>query len=97
MTDEQLTEAEILENRKKVSTHTVRHLWPIWRRQGITNIPEIAKWPTVLDVGDRFKGKPFVCVAPGPSLSKNVKLLHELKGKAIICARRTAPDISPSG
>lgn len=37
-------------------------------------------------LGNIFKGVPGVVVASGPSLDKNIDMLEELEGKAVICA-----------
>lgn len=55
-----------------------------WISQGASNLAAIAKSPTVRDVRDAFAGKPFVIVAPGPSLANNIDQLKELAGKAVI-------------
>jgi len=50
------------------------------------NIEEIIKWPGIKDLKDKFKGKPGVVVATGPSLDKNIHLLKGLENKAVLCA-----------
>jgi len=65
---------------------TMKNFGPLWSRQGMRNLPQIARWPSVASLRGPLQGKPIVLVAPGPSLAKNVHLLHELKGKAVILA-----------
>lgn len=74
---------ETIEN-AKVGRNTVDFLGETWVLQGVANLPYIAAWPSVNAVGDAFAGKPCVIVSPGPSLAKNVHLLKELKGRALI-------------
>ncbi|WP_022671270.1 6-hydroxymethylpterin diphosphokinase MptE-like protein [Hippea alviniae] len=50
------------------------------------NIPSLAKGGYIEYFNDRFKNKPAVIVASGPSLSKNVGLLKEIQDKAVIIA-----------
>ncbi len=64
--------------------NTVTQFGALWLEQGLANLPAIAGNPSVADAGDRFEGIPMVIVAPGPSLSKNVELLAELEGRAIV-------------
>jgi hypothetical protein len=69
----------------RVHQNTVATFSRTWIDQGTTNLPSIARWPTVDAIGDRFAGKPMVIVAPGPSLSKNIDQLRDLQGKVVIC------------
>ncbi|MEF3255267.1 MAG: DUF115 domain-containing protein [Deferribacterales bacterium] len=50
------------------------------------NINEIINNPGIKDLKDKFKGKPGIVVATGPSLNKNIELLRGLENKAVICA-----------
>jgi len=50
----------------------------------LDNIEQIAKNPGVNILYDKFKGKPAVIVATGPSLKKNMHLLKGLGDKALI-------------
>jgi len=50
------------------------------------NIREIIDYPGVKDLKDIFAGKPGIVVATGPSLMKNIDLLHEVEDKAVICS-----------
>ncbi|MCZ8514879.1 DUF115 domain-containing protein [Paenibacillus filicis] len=53
----------------------------------LKNVPVALKSHRIKDLQDKYKGKPIVCVASGPSLDKQLPLLKEIKGKAlIICA-----------
>jgi len=56
----------------------------------ILNIPNILDSAPIRNFKDAFKGVPAICVAAGPSLEKNVHLLREAKGKALIIAVNTA-------
>ena len=68
-----------------VDRNTVAAFGDLWIRQGLANIPSIATLPPFAAKGE-FDGIPMVIVAPGPSLAKNVHLLREIKGKAVIAA-----------
>jgi len=52
----------------------------------IKNIPTLAKGDYIEFFRDKFKGKPAIIVASGPSLSKNVNLLKGIQDKALIIA-----------
>lgn len=70
----------------RIHRNTVRAFSRSWIDHGLANLPAIARNATVSSLGDRCRGVPIVIVAPGPSLAKNVHLLHELGERAIICA-----------
>jgi len=50
----------------------------------LDNVSEIANNPGINLLYDKFKGRPAVIVATGPSLKKNMHLLKDLYGKALI-------------
>ncbi len=68
-----------------VDQNTVEAFGDLWLRQSIANLPAIANAPP-FEANGEFEGVPMVIVAPGPSLAKNVHLLRELKGKALIAS-----------
>jgi len=53
------------------------------------NIGRYATTPPVDLLKGAYAGKPAVLVAAGPSLQKNMHLLHEVKGKAVIVSVQT--------
>ena len=59
-------------------------------RQIVLNLVWLLASPKLQDIGAPFKGKPFVCVASGPSLGKNIHLLKEIENKCIIISADTA-------
>ncbi len=69
----------------RVHQNTVRSFSRTWIEQGAGNLPALARWPSVEQVGDAFAGKPMVIVAPGPSLARNIDQLRSLQGRAVIC------------
>lgn len=69
----------------RIHQNTVRSFSHTWIEQGTRNLPALARWPTVEDVGDALAGVPMVIVAPGPSLAKNVDQLRALRGRAVLC------------
>ena len=70
----------------RIHRNTVHAFSKTWVSQGTTNLPAVARWPSVASIGDRFAGMPIVIVAPGPSLAKNIDQLHALRGRAILLA-----------
>jgi len=69
----------------RVDRNTTSAFADTWLRQGIANLARTVNCPSVANFTEDFVGMPMVVVAPGPSLAKNVKALHKIKGKAIIC------------
>jgi len=55
-----------------------------FQRNILTNIPQVIGNPGIRNLFGKFKNKPVICVAAGPSLDKNVHLLQEVKNKALI-------------
>jgi hypothetical protein len=53
------------------------------------NLPDYISSPGIGSLKDRFAGRPGVVVSAGPSLAKNMHLLAELKGRAVIVAVAT--------
>ena len=69
-----------------VNKNTIRYFSNRWLMQGLENLSSIAESPTLSSIVDRFIGTPLVVISPGPSLDKNVHLLKQLKGKALLMA-----------
>ena len=57
---------------------------PQWALQGIENLPSVASFPSLEALKGAFEGVPCVIVSPGPSLDKNIELLKELNGRALV-------------
>lgn len=53
------------------------------------NLARYVSTPPIDVLRDRFKGMPAIVVSAGPSLRRNVDLLAEAKGRAVICAVQT--------
>ena len=70
----------------RIHSNTVRAFSRTWIDQATTNLPALARWPSVTAVGERFAGVPMVIIAPGPSLAANIGLLRDLRGRAIVTA-----------
>ena len=68
----------------RVSNNTIDLFGEVWALQGMVNLPHIGTSPKIRMYETAFAGKPAVIVATGPSLSKNVHLLKQLKGRALI-------------
>ncbi|MDP1946057.1 MAG: DUF115 domain-containing protein [Nitrospirota bacterium] len=56
----------------------------------LLNFPDVLRSSGVKRLEKLFQGRPAVLVAAGPSLEKNVHLLRELQGRAVIIAVDTA-------
>ena len=81
-----------------VNKSTIRFHGNRWLMQGLANLPSIAAHATFSSLQDRFIGIPLVIISPGPSLDKNVHLLKQLKGKALLMApAQTALALSRAG
>jgi hypothetical protein len=59
-------------------------------RHAALNTPRILRSPRVGELAKLYSGKPFVCVATGPSLEKNVHLLKEIRDKCVLIACDTS-------
>jgi hypothetical protein len=81
---------------KEVVTSRVIHLntaiklGPEQTVNSLKNLPYYVTRPGVKSLYNRFQNVPAIIVAAGPSLDKNIDLLHEAKGKAILIAVGTA-------
>jgi len=69
---------------KALLLHTVVQQGRTSLVQGLANLGNLARFPSIAGLGDTFRGKPAVLVSPGPSLSKNIHLLREVKGRALL-------------
>lgn len=69
-----------------VNHHTHRLFAQRWVQQGVANIPTVARHANLRVQKDRFNGKPAILIAPGPSLDKNIDLLRQAKGRAVLIA-----------
>lgn len=54
------------------------------------NLVNYVSTPPIDLLRDRFAGDPAVVISAGPSLSRNIDQLADLKGKAVLCAVQTA-------
>ncbi len=54
-----------------------------------SNLPAYLSTPPIDVLKDRFAGCPGIVVAAGPSLRKNIGLLHQAKGRAVLAAVQT--------
>ena len=57
-----------------------------WQKNLLKNLPCLRESVPVSSLFGRLKGKPVIIVSAGPSLAKNVELLHEAKDRALIVA-----------
>ncbi|MFZ2738113.1 MAG: 6-hydroxymethylpterin diphosphokinase MptE-like protein [Burkholderiaceae bacterium] len=73
-------------NNYLVNKNTIRFFGKRWLLQGLDNLPSIAEHATFSSLIGKFVNLPMVIISPGPSLDKNVHLLKQLKGKALLMA-----------
>lgn len=66
--------------------HTSKVLGNAWMTQGLQNLDAIARSANLAALKPSLKGMPIIIISPGPSLDKNIHLLKELKGRAILMA-----------
>ncbi len=64
--------------------NTLEYFKNVWARNTFANLKYILNSYNMSVFKDIFKNKPIVIVGAGPSLSKNIKLLKNLKGKVCI-------------
>lgn len=57
-----------------------------WVQQGVANLPAIARHQNLHALDGKFRGRPAILIAPGPSLKKNMEWLRLAKDKAILIA-----------
>jgi hypothetical protein len=58
----------------------------LWVKNGLANMPAIARNGSLLPLGNAYRGQPAICIAPGPSLSRNVDQLRDLSRRALLIA-----------
>lgn len=65
---------------------TIKSHDQVWVENGLGNFENLVKHSHVACLKNKFCNSSVIIVSPGPSLEKNVELLKEVKGKAIIVA-----------
>ncbi|UCE61631.1 MAG: motility associated factor glycosyltransferase family protein [Phycisphaerales bacterium] len=76
-------------------TYTRMSLWTLMTNSRITcknismNLVNYVSTPPIDILRGRFVGNPAVVISAGPSLSRNIDQLGELKGRAVLCAVQT--------
>lgn len=75
---------------KAVNLATMIKIGPGMIANSIVNMVDYCTHPGIDSLFGRFRDKPAIIVSAGPSLNKNIELLHEAKGKAVILAVGTA-------
>ncbi len=69
-----------------IDRNTYIHFGQEWTINSIKNIEHVLESRPVAELSGAFSGIPAIIVSAGPSLDKNIKLLQQAKGKAIITA-----------
>ncbi|WP_418791013.1 motility associated factor glycosyltransferase family protein [Phosphitispora sp. TUW77] len=67
-----------------IEMNTILHFSETWLRNFFINMNQIIMSPGVARLYGKFSGKSAIIVSAGPSLNKNIHLLHEAKGKSVI-------------
>lgn len=85
-------EKELRENigGKILNINTILFFADLWPTNFFGNLMNVLNNPGIKNLFDKFKGKPAIIVSAGPSLTKNVELLKEVKEKAFIICVDTA-------
>jgi hypothetical protein len=73
-------------NQMQCNIGTVMGAGSIIAENDIKNLPYILRHRGVIELKDAYKNHPCVIVSTGPSLQKNIHILHELQHKVIIIA-----------
>lgn len=61
-----------------------------WIDQVLKNLPLLAQSNNLQQLDGWFAGRPAILVAPGPSLEKNIHLLKQAQGRAVVIAQLQA-------
>ncbi|OAT80378.1 hypothetical protein A6M21_13500 [Desulfotomaculum copahuensis] len=77
-------------NTLSLSLNTTLALSKAWTDNFFANLPYIIDNPGVKELFGAFSGRPGVIVSAGPSLSNNIHLLKDVKGKGLIIVVGTA-------
>ena len=79
-----LNKFQMMFNFKIAQEKTITRFGRIWREHAITNLPKLAKMPSISRLFGKFENVPSITVAPGPSLDKNIVELRRVQGRALI-------------
>lgn len=74
----------------RLDQNTMIYFQRYWPRNMLRNLSTILQNPGLIALAGKFSRRPAIIVSAGPSLAKNVDLLHEVKGKALILCVDTA-------
>lgn len=77
-------------NAHQIHLNTIIKIGPKIITNGILNLVDYYCLPGVASLFNKFMNVPAIIVSAGPSLNKNIQLLQEVKGKAVILAVGTA-------
>ncbi len=81
------------QNTKEINVATLNRFQKLWTKNILNNLLAFVKYKGIKWLFNQFTDIPCVIVAAGPSLAKNIHLLKEIKGKAIIIAVDTVLQI----
>lgn len=71
---------------RHVMGNTLENAGLLWVRNGLANLRSIARSQSLTALKDAYRGVPAVCIAPGPSLTRNVAQLRGLASRALLIA-----------
>ena len=80
------SEVDYLIGQSRRNKATVNYFKNVWKKNFLKNLEIIIKNPSFLELEEALPDKPAIIVGAGPSLNKNIHLLKEAKGKALIIA-----------
>ena len=83
---------EILEflNNVVININTIQFFSKMWTENFFRNLVYTIKSPGISKLFNRFHKMPLIIISAGPSLDKNIELLKDAKGKAVLLCVGTA-------
>ncbi|MTI59270.1 MAG: motility associated factor glycosyltransferase family protein [Firmicutes bacterium] len=70
----------------QANKHTSKKRGKVWEENLLNNLYLMLEKPGVKELKDLYRDQPAIVVAAGPSLDKNMHLLKEVRGKALVIA-----------
>ena len=70
----------------EVKSATLLRFNDIWKRNFHSNLKDIQRNPGVVALKNCFRKFPGIVIGAGPSLDKNIRLLRQVQGKAVLIA-----------
>jgi len=70
----------------EVKSATIRRFSETWKQNFLANASAIQRSPGVVSLVKKFRDLPGIVVGAGPSLDKNISVLHQARDQAVIVA-----------